>query len=204
LFTMDSDSDDMPPPLEDMSETLAAKAKPVGPEYIKKKVDENEGEEIRLGSKKPAATSTAATDPKITRIMPSDDSAPTQKKTSLMDELADLRMAAQEPAKVPTPVPAQAKKSGGGFGMKAGFLNGGGAKKKPAAKPKVEDFTHVKATPKEDRLKFDEVQTAMTSSIEKNKDQWLNEDLMAKIMQSPRLMEAFSNPRYMQAFQEMG
>lgn len=53
-------------------------------------------------------------------------------------------------------------------------------------------------------MKFDEVQAAMTSNIEKTKDQWLNEDLMTKISKSPRLMAAFANPQYMQAFQEMG
>ena len=44
----------------------------------------------------------------------------------------------------------------------------------------------------------------MKSNIEKTKDQWLNEDLMTKIAKSPRLMAAFQNPQYMQAFQEMG
>ena len=52
---------------------------------------------------------------------------------------------------------------------------GGGAKKtatKPAQKPapKIEDVTHVKAKPKEDQLKFDEVQNAMKTGLEKNKD----------------------------------
>ena len=44
----------------------------------------------------------------------------------------------------------------------------------------------------------------MATNIEKNKDQWLTPDLMNKISQSPRLMAAFANPQYMQAFTEMG
>lgn len=93
--------------------------------------------------------------------------------------------------------------------MKGGFLLGGGAKKKPAAKPqtqqpKVEDMTHIKAKPKDENLRFDDVQSAMKTGLEKNKDQWLNEDLMSRIAKSPRLMAAFQNPEYMKAFQEMG
>ena len=80
--------------------------------------------------------------------------------------------------------------------MKGGFLLGGGAKKKPAAKPqpqqpKIEDMTHIKAKPKDANLQFDDVQNAMKTGLEKNKDQWLNEDLMSRIAKSPRLMAAF-------------
>jgi hypothetical protein len=50
------------------------------------------------------------------------------------------------------------EKPKGSFGMKGGFLLGGA--KKPA-KPKVEDVTHLKAQPKNENLKLNEVQNAM-------------------------------------------
>ena len=47
---MDSDSDDMPPPLEDMTETVQAMQKRKGGPSKQLK-QEDEGEEIRLGPK---------------------------------------------------------------------------------------------------------------------------------------------------------
>ena len=132
---------------------------------------------------------------------------PTEEKKPLIEEVEqEKKPLIQEVGQETKPV----KKNSGFGGLKGGFLLGGGAKKtaasKPAQKqkPKIEDMTHVKAKPKEDQLKFDEVQNAMKTGLEKNKDEWLNQDLMAKIAQSPRLMAAFQNPQYMQAFQEMG
>ena len=88
---MDSDSDDMPPPLEDMSEQLTAKANNQMPQFNKQKADEDEGEEIRLGPKKTSGANAAASNSKVTRIMPSDDSAPTQKKTPLIQEVEEKK-----------------------------------------------------------------------------------------------------------------
>ena len=75
----DSDSDDMPPPLEDMSEQIAAHQKGKA-QQAKKNVEEDEGEEIRLAPKKPETQNTETSKSNITRIMPSDDGAQTQKK----------------------------------------------------------------------------------------------------------------------------
>ena len=85
---------------------------------------------------------------------------------------------------------------------------GGGAKKpkpKPQQqKPKVEDVTHVKAQEKNANLRFDEVQDNMKSQLEKSKDQWCTPDLLEKIMKSPRLSAAFSDPATMKVLQDMG
>ena len=99
----------------------------------------------------------------------------------------------------PTPAAAAAKpapkKSSGLFGgLKRGFLSSGPAKKKPAAaaaKPVVEDHTHVKAAPKDESLRFDEVQNNLKTNLESTKDEWMTPGFMEKIMQSPRLLAAF-------------
>ena len=44
----------------------------------------------------------------------------------------------------------------------------------------------------------------MKTGLEKNKDQWLNADLMSKIGKSPRLMAAFKDPATMKVLTEMG
>ena len=75
----DSDSDDMPPPLEDMSSQLTAQQKAKAAQPNKQKVEEDEGEEIRLGPKKTPAASVSTSNSNVTRIMPSDDSAPPKK-----------------------------------------------------------------------------------------------------------------------------
>ena len=74
---VDSDSDDMPPPLEDMTEQVTAMQKKKGIQNQPKKVIEDEGEEIRLApKKKPEATPVQSTNSNITRIMPTEESAP--------------------------------------------------------------------------------------------------------------------------------
>ncbi len=55
-------------------------------------------------------------------------------------------------------------------------------------------MTHVKAKPKEEQFKLDEVQHAMRSNLEQTKDTWAGPDLMEKIAKSPKLMAAFSDP----------
>ena len=93
--------------------------------------------------------------------------------------------------------------------MRGGFLNGGGAKKpaaqsKPTQPPKTEDLTHIKAKSKEDQLKFSEVQDAMSTKLLENKDEWLNQEFFTKLAQNPRLMQAFTDPRYSTIIGEFG
>ena len=74
---VDSDSDDMPPPLEDMTEQVTAMQKKKGIQNQSKKVIEDEGEEIRLApKKKPEAIPVKSTNSNVTRIMPTEESAP--------------------------------------------------------------------------------------------------------------------------------
>ena len=74
---MSDSDDDMPPPLEDMTEQVTAMQKKKGIQNQSKKVIEDEGEEIRLApKKKPEATPVKSTNSNVTRIMPTEESAP--------------------------------------------------------------------------------------------------------------------------------
>ena len=44
----------------------------------------------------------------------------------------------------------------------------------------------------------------MKTNIESTKDQWCTPELLEKIIKSPRLSSAFSDPATMQIFQQMG
>lgn len=94
--------------------------------------------------------------------------------------------------------------------MAAGFLNGPPKKKKAAPAPKkiekveIEDQTHIKAKSKEDKLKIDEVQDAMTGNYEKAKQDWLTPEFFQKLATNPKLLKAFQNPKYMKAMEEFG
>ncbi len=64
--------------------------------------------------------------------------------------------------------------------MKGGFLLGNPAQK-PKPQKKAEDLTHIKAKPKEEQLKLSEVQEAMSSTLVKNKDEWLTPEFFTKL-----------------------
>jgi hypothetical protein len=132
-------------------------------------------EEVRLGAK-----------PQVTQIQPT-EAKPEE---------------AKEPAKpiAQTKPDAKPAAKGGSFGLKGGFLLGGGQKK---AQPKVEDVTHVKAKSKDESLKIDEVQSAMKSNLEATKEQWINAELFEKIKKSPKLMAAFADPQMNKILQEL-
>ena len=87
--------------------------------------------------------------------------------------------------------------------MKGGFLNQKPRAQVPKQKP-LEDLTHIKAKPKEEQLKINEVQEAMTSTLLKKKDEWLTPEFFNKLAGNPKLLQAFQNPQYMAAFSEFG
>jgi hypothetical protein len=58
----------------------------------------------------------------------------------------------------------------------------------------LEDLTHVKAVPKNETLKIEEVQSAMTDNVIKTKDQWLTPELMQKLLAKPQLLAALQDP----------
>ena len=64
-------------------------------------------------------------------------------------------------------------------------------------------MTHIKAKPKDEQLKLDEVQQAMASGLEKMKDTWAGPELMEKIKNSPKLMAAFSDPTMNKILQDL-
>lgn len=98
-----------------------------------------------------------------------------------------------------------------GMGLKKGFLN----KKindnstqsniKEKEKGEIVDLTNIKS---KNKLEIDEVQKNMKSessskdskfllnNIMNNKDQWLNEELMKKLMKNPKLLQAFTHPNF--------
>ena len=44
----------------------------------------------------------------------------------------------------------------------------------------------------------------MQSQLLKNKDEWLNQDFFAKLQQNPKLLKAFTDPRYSAIISEFG
>lgn len=74
--------------------------------------------------------------------------------------------------------------------MQGGFLSGGNKPKpKQQQQPKIEDVTHVKAKPKTEQFKIEEVQEAMKlkQGLMDNKNEWMNAEFMAKLAKSPKL-----------------
>lgn len=70
--------------------------------------------------------------------------------------------------------------------MQAGFFN---QKPKPKPQDKPQDVTHVKAIPKTETLKIEEVQSALTAeSIAAKKDQWLTPELLQTLMSKPDML----------------
>jgi hypothetical protein len=165
---MSDSDDDMPPPLEDMSQTLQAnkemRAKAEGNHWGIGKTEDH-AEEVRLAPKKDKEN--------VSKIAPSDNFDFDKKKPE------------QKPA---------AKKNQAFGGFSAGFLNAKPQKKTAERKPEVEDHTNVKAQKETDRLKLKEVQEAMTNTLEKNKNDWLTPEFMLKLQQRPKLMAAFADP----------
>ena len=89
-------------------------------------------------------------------------------------------------------------------GLKGGFLLGPQKKTQKQPVKQAEDLTHIKAKPKDEQLKFEEVQSAMSGQLLKNKDEWLNQDFFTKLASNPKLMRAFQDPRYTAIFSEFG
>ncbi len=52
-------------------------------------------------------------------------------------------------------------------------------------------MTHIKAIPKNETLKIEEVQSAMADNVLKTKEQWLTPELMQKLLAKPQLLAAF-------------
>ncbi|CDW86300.1 UNKNOWN [Stylonychia lemnae] len=191
------EDDDCPPPLEDMSEQL------VMLKTIKEKqtpfTSQNDEEEVRLAPK----TKTQEQSQPMPKSIPMSDD---------YDKKPSTQIQQQNTSNSTVAVQQQKKQSAGGFGgMKGGFLLGGNSKptqsqQRPQAqiqKP-AEDLTHIKAKPKDDQLKLQEVQEAMSSTLLKKKDEWMNADFFQKLQQNPLLLKAFTNPQYMAAMSEFG
>eukprot|EP00347_Sterkiella_histriomuscorum_P016908 403351390 len=197
---------DLPPPLEDMSEKLSVikQMKAKNDPFANSKIED---EEVRLAPKKqtnqdqmqssiPTQSSTESSS-----IPMSDDYDNRPKKSQIQYTSQQNSASVQSQPK---------KQQSGGFfgGMKGGFLNAKPKNTQNQQKPQQpvikEDLTHIKAKPKEEQLKFQEVQDAMTSTLEKKKDEWMNPEFFQKLSQNPILLKAFTNPQYMAAMSEFG
>ena len=44
----------------------------------------------------------------------------------------------------------------------------------------------------------------MTNNLEKNKDEWANAELFEKLAKNPRLLQAFTDPKYSHVMKEVG
>lgn len=146
---MNSDSDDdMPPPLEDMSEQIKAnktmKEEAMGKVYGK---SDDHVEEVRLAPKKQSAAS-ASTEGQKQGLAPKDDNFDFDTKKSNQAPKTAEAVSTQKVVEQPKQAPPQKKqKKNDGFGgFAAGFLNGPPPKKKkPAVAPvkKVEKKVEV-------------------------------------------------------------
>ena len=88
--------------------------------------------------------------------------------------------------------------------FKKGFLLRGENKIVKKDENNVMDLTHLKSKPKEEKLILDDVQKNMNkentlTETLKKKDEWLNQDLLAKIAKNPNLLKYFMDPRFQDA-----
>ncbi|CAD8091997.1 unnamed protein product [Paramecium sonneborni] len=85
-------------------------------------------------------------------------------------------------------------------GLKKGFLN-----------DQNNDQDIIKPKEKKNPLEIDEVQANMKQNnqsqfgqfLTQNKEEWLNQDLLQKITNNPKLQKLFTNPEYLSAVQQM-
>lgn len=169
---MSDSDDDMPPPLEDMTD----------------KVDKISQQKQKFKEGLEKAKEEAIKSPVI---IPSNETS--------IPSWDDIKPA-PIPKQVEKAAPKAKKKNAGFGGFAAGFLNAPPKKKKTKADPKVEDITYVKAKPKEEtkeNLKFKEVQDALNDK----KDEWWTPDLLSKILKNETLRKAFTSPEYKQCLQ---
>eukprot|EP00049_Salpingoeca_infusionum_P023238 m.11054 g.11054 ORF g.11054 m.11054 type:complete len:308 (+) comp5663_c0_seq1:1663-2586(+) len=212
-------SDDLPPPLEDMSDQLALRTRLSAPkEPTKPAVGRATAVASSKAKAKTTTTETASTSSATVSVSAAKKTTP---------------VAASATSKPKSGVAKTAKKkqSSGFGGFKAGFLLSGADK--PKAKPKLKTTsssngssgTKSKATssstskalvkpeietirPKNPQMQpgtLPEVQEAMQSAqsfMEQTKDQWLNADLLAKFASSPVLAKGLADPEFVQALGE--
>ena len=175
---MSDSDDDLPPPLEDMTEKV---------EKISKQKQKFVEEVTKSKSDTPTTEAPTQLPSNETSIPSSDDLKPA-------------------PAPVPKPakqaVAKSKKKKNAGFGgLSAGFLNAPPKKKKKEVKkePEIEDISHIKSKPSESKenLKFQEVQDALKDK----KEEWCTPDLLTKIASNETLRKAFTSPEYRQCIE---
>lgn len=83
--------------------------------------------------------------------------------------------------------------------MQAGFFN-----QQPKKKQVIEDVTHVKAVTKNETLKIEEVQSAMSAEkIAQTKDQWMTPELLQTLMSKPHMMQVLQDPMFSTVLSEM-
>lgn len=190
-----SDDDDLPPPLEDMSDLVErVRNNKISQGILPSENTSCKIEEIDVPQDLPSKQ------PLITEI-----SSPISSNSATGDAVKSSSVKTSSKKKV-------ASKGGGFGGMQKGFLFGGGPKKakKPANKmssEKVvtkkkpdaddEDFILRPSVQKEDELKMPEVQAAMRDTS------WINDDLLDNIQHDRDLMEKLANPKYSEALERM-
>lgn len=114
-----------------------------------------------------------------------------------------------QPAPKPTPKPIpksteEVKKPSGGTVIKKGFFNQPAVKK---SKPKQNIATIKPKNSQENPLIFPEVQEAMQyTNMMQNGNihlEWLNDDLLKQLTENPKLAQGMTNPRLMNAVDEL-
>ncbi|CAC5393237.1 unnamed protein product [Mytilus coruscus] len=95
---------------------------------------------------------------------------------------------------------ATVSESSSGFGgMKKGFMFGGGSSKPKSSQEKTKEASVPYVKKKEESLKLDEVQQAMSDTITSKKDEWMTDDLLSKVEKNESLLKKLQDPRFMEA-----
>ena len=166
---MSDSEDDMPPPLEDMTEKV---------EMISQRKQKYLDGLNEIKEKNSAPFESSSLPKWETSITSSDD----LKVAPVKDKAVD----------------AKKKKEKSGFcGFSAGFLNNPPPKKKKSEKKEeIEDLSYIKAKKEEtkENLKLKEVQDAMKDK----KEEWWTPDLLSKIANNETLRKVFTSPEYRQ------
>mmetsp|Transcript_5786 Transcript_5786/g.6433 ORF Transcript_5786/g.6433 Transcript_5786/m.6433 type:complete len:306 (-) Transcript_5786:157-1074(-) len=182
-----SDLDDELPPLEDMST------------HLKTLKEQNEKFNKAIGA------TTKASDISEAEASKPNSMTPTSISTSSSSSSSTTTTSTKPKTKKP--------------GLKGGFFNSQPKKKAtttsrpkqsttPTTTKKSPDIIEVKptqSTTDSNPLRFNEVQEAMkmNNNLMNNQDQWLTNDLLMQMAKNPKLLQGFSNPKYMKAIEEM-
>ncbi|CAI2376648.1 unnamed protein product [Moneuplotes crassus] len=178
---MSDSDDDLPPPLEDMTEKV-------------EKMSIRKQNYLNVVKDKEESKSYCSSDFSQPTVIPSSE--------TVIQASDELKEAPTKKSSPPAVKKTTKKKKNAGFGgFATGFLSNPPPKKKKKTKkePEIEDISHIKASKEDSKesLKFKEVQ----DNIKNSSEEWCTPDLLSKIIGNPTLRKAFTDPNYKQCIE---